>query len=80
MPIYSVKDKNTGEITEMFMSISEWEKFKEENPDKQQHFTSLHVADSISLGIRKPPKDFQENVIGRIKKNNPGHNIQSRWD
>ena len=80
MPIYNVKDKNTGEITEMFMSISEWEKFKVENPDKEPHFTSLHVADSISLGIRKPPSDFQEGVIGRIKKNNPGHNIQSRWD
>lgn len=80
MPIYEVKDKNTGEITEMFMSISQWEKFKEENPDKEQHFTSMHFADSISLGIKKPPRDFQEGVIGRIKKNNPGHNIQSRWD
>jgi len=79
-PVYDVRDKNTGEVTEMFMSISQWEEFKQNNPDKEQYFTNMHFADSISLGIKKPPRDFQEGVIGRIKKNNPGHKIQSRWD
>lgn len=79
-PVYDVRDKNTGEVTEMFMSISQWEEFKQNNPDKEQYFTNMHFADSISLGIKKPPREFQEGVIGRIKKNNPGHKIQSRWD
>lgn len=80
MPVYDVRDKNTGEVTEMFMSISEWETFKKENPDKEQYFTNMHFADSVSLGIKKPPSDFKEGVIDRIKQNNPLHNMSSRWD
>lgn len=80
MPIYEFKNLETDEIFEKMMSISEYEQFVIDNPKYQRHFSTMHVADSISLGIRKPPKDFQEGVIGRIKKNNPGHKIQSRWD
>lgn len=79
-PVYDVRDKNTGEVTEMFMSISEWETFKKENPGKEQYFTNMHFADSVSLGIKKPPSDFKEGVIDRIKQNNPLHNMSSRWD
>ena len=80
MPLYDIKNKETGEIEEKFMSISDYEQYKLDNPDHEQVFTSLNVQDSISLGIKKPPKDFQEGVIERIKRNNPGHKIQSRWD
>lgn len=80
MPLYDVIDKNTGEITEVMMSISEWEEFKKTNPDKEQYFSDMKFIDSVRLGIKKPPKDFQEGVIDRIKRNNPGHRIQSRWD
>ena len=80
MPLYDIKNKETGEIEEKFMSIADYEQYKKDNPEHEQVFTSLNVQDSISLGIKKPPKDFQEGVIERIKRNNPGHKIQSRWD
>lgn len=80
MPIYDIKNKETGEIEEKFMSIADYEQYKLDNPDHEQVFTTMNFADSISLGIKKPPKDFQEGVIERIKRNNPGHKIQSRWD
>jgi|688.fasta_scaffold00420_35 hypothetical protein len=79
-PIYDVRDKKTGEVTEMVMTISQWEEFKKNNPDKEQHFSTLNFADSVSLGIKKPPSDFKEGVIDRIKKNNPGNQMTSRWD
>ncbi len=79
-PAYDVKDKKTGEVTEMFMSISQWEDFKKDNPDKEQYFATLNFQDSVSLGIRKPPLDFKEGVIDRIKKANPLHNMSSRWE
>ncbi|MEN6551957.1 MAG: hypothetical protein ABFC34_03625 [Methanobacterium sp.] len=75
-----MKDKNTGEVTEMFMSISQWEQFKQDNPDKEQYFSDMRFIDEVKLGRKKPPRDFQEGVIERIKRNNPGHRIQSRWD
>jgi hypothetical protein len=80
MPVYDVRDKNTGEVTEMFMSISQWEEFKSKNPDKEQYFATMHFADSISLGRTKPPNAFKEGVIDRIKRANPLHNMSSRWD
>ena len=80
MPIYSIKNIETGEITEKMMSITEWERYKQEHPNEQQHFTSMHFADSISLGIKKPPSDFKEGVIDRIKRANPLHKMESRWD
>lgn len=80
MPIYDVLDKETGEVTEMVMSISQWEDFKKNNPNKQQYFTDMKFIDEVRIGRKKPPKDFQEGVIDRIKRANPGHNIRSRWD
>lgn len=80
MPVYELKNIETGEVFEKMMSISEYEVYIEENKNIQRHFTTMHFADSVSLGIKKPPRDFQEGVIERIKRNTPGHKIQSRWD
>jgi hypothetical protein len=80
MPIYDIKNKDTGEIEEKFMTISEYEQYKIDHPNEEQVFTTMNFADSVSLGIKKPPREFQEGVIERIKRNTPGHNIQSRWD
>ncbi len=80
MPIYELKNNETNEVFDKMMSIAEYEKYLEENPHIQRHFSTMHFQDSISLGITKPPSDFQKGVIDRIKKNNPGHCIESRWE
>lgn len=38
MPLYPVINKNTGETKELSMTIAEWEKWKEENPDFQRNW------------------------------------------
>lgn len=80
MPIYEIYNKETGEVYEKMMSISDWETYKKEHPNEQQHFTTMNFADSVSLGIKKPPLDFKEGVIDRIKRANPLHKMESRWD
>lgn len=80
MPLYDVIDLETNEITEMQMSVSAWEEFKKDNPTKQQYFSTLNFTDSVSLGRTKPPIDFKEGVIDRIKRANPLHNMSSRWE
>lgn len=80
MPTYLIKNKTTGEVQEMFMSLSAYEEFKQNNPDHEQVFTSLNFQDSVSLGIRKPPIEFKECVLDRIKRANPLHNMSSRWE
>ena len=36
MPTYSFRDKNTGECFDLFMSISELDKYLEEHPDYEK--------------------------------------------
>ena len=80
MPIYSILNKDTGTIEEKMMSIAQWEEYKIANPNHQQHFTTMNFADSVSLGIKRPPIEFKEGVIDRIKRANPLHKMESRWD
>lgn len=80
MPIYDIRNKETGEIEEKMMSISEYEQYKLDNPNMEQHFSTMNFQDSVSLGIKRPPLDFKEGVIDRIKRANPLHKMESRWD
>lgn len=80
MPIYELRDKNTGEIFEKLMSISAYEQYLKENPHIERYFSTMHFMDEVAIGRKRPPEDFQKYVIERIKKNNPGHKIESRWD
>lgn len=82
MPIYTFRDKNTNqEFTEM-MSISSKEKYLQENSHIEQVITVPNFADSVSIGVTKPPIDFQRGVLDRIKSSVPGANkntIEKRW-
>lgn len=42
MPTYSFRDKNTGEEFDAFMSISELDKFLEENPHLEKLLSAPH--------------------------------------
>lgn len=81
MPIYTFRNKTTGEeFTEMF-SIASMETYLQENPHIEQVITGLHIADSVSIGVTRPPTDFQKHVLGRVKAM-PGANksaIENRW-
>lgn len=83
MLIYELKNTKTGEIFEKwFKNRREYEEVMEKHPHLERYYSSnsIHFQDSISLGYRKPPKAFQDEVLGRIKRNNPHHNMKSRWD
>jgi DNA-binding transcriptional regulator PaaX len=49
MPLYPVINKNTGETKELSMTISEWEIFKEENPEWQRNW-EMGVANIGEIG------------------------------
>lgn len=79
-PLYDIKNLETGEIEEKMMSIKEYEQYKKDFPNHQQVFTDMKFVDSVRLGIRKPPRDFQEGIIGRMQRSIPGNRIRSSWD
>jgi hypothetical protein len=63
MPTYLFKDINTEEEQELFMSITERDKYLEDNP----HITQLvhgapSIGDPIRLGLRKPDDAFRDRL------------------
>lgn len=47
MPTYTFKDKNTGEVFDKFMKISELDSYREDNPHLEN---VLHAPELISGG------------------------------
>lgn len=73
MPTYSFINKETGEITEHFMSISALDEFKARNPhlDRYMGDAAPGVIDPTRLGRVKIDNGFRE-VLGRIAERTPG--------
>lgn len=72
MPTYTYKDKKTGKIFDLSMSISEMEKYEETNPQHERVFHTVSVVDPVGIGVTKPSNDFQKHVLGRIAATVPG--------
>lgn len=72
LPIYNFKNTKTKKVTTEMMSISERDKYLEENPHiVQVPPDAINVADAVRIGVTKPPSDFQKHVLGRIKEKHP---------
>lgn len=86
MPHYTFRNKDTGEEFDLEMKISEREPFLEANPELIQVFNKINYADSVTIGVTKPPSDFTKYVLGRVKETNPHgdaverrHTIPREW-
>ena len=83
MPIYTFENKNTEEQQTIEMSMTDREKWLEENKDWFQVIGSMSIGDPVKLGVTKNPKhlEFQKYVLPKIKAANPLGNIgNGRWD
>jgi hypothetical protein len=80
MPIYTLKNKDTGEIFEKRLSIAEYNDYLKLNSNIERYYTSIpNVADSTRLmDGQKPPADFQKYVIGRMKASIPQNTLGNR--
>ncbi len=77
MPIYTFKNLNTDEIEEHTLRISEYDKFKEDNPHLERYIDgSPGMSDPVRLGLKKPSDGFRE-VLRKIQKGSPGSKINT---
>lgn len=75
MPIYTLKNKTTGEIFEKKLSISDYESYLKENIDVERYYSSVPtLGDPVRLGVVKPDASFEKHVIGRMKEKLKGQN------
>lgn len=64
MPTYSFSNKNSSEIFDMFLSITEREDYLKNNP----HIEQLISAPAIVSGISKKPDAGFRDILKNIKK------------
>lgn len=80
MPVYDFRNKDTGEIFERVMKISEKEQYLSENPNIEMYFkVAPGMADSVRIGVRKADNGFKE-VLQKIHQKTPGSQLNRTAD
>ena len=72
MPTYDFINKETGEITEVVLSIRDLDKYKEEHPELERYFGNQTT--SAVYGKPKQSDGFKS-VMQNIQKAHPGANL-----
>ena len=68
MPNYEFKNTETGEVKEIFLRISEFDKWKEDNPNWERYYgTAPSLVSGTKSTLTMAGKDWQEH-LGNIKK------------
>lgn len=68
MPLYNFHNKDTGEVTEQFMSISSMEQYLVDNPNVEIHHSGAPaIGDTVRLGLKKTPESFRH-LLKNISK------------
>ena len=78
MPSYSFKNNDTGEEFEQILSMSEREKFLEQNPHIHQ-LPSLFATSASGTGDRIKNDDGWKENMARIGEAHPGSPIADRY-
>lgn len=68
MPTYNFQNKQTGEVTEVSLRISELDKYKEDNPDLEQVILSAPQMTSGHKTARQLAGGDWNNMLDNIKK------------
>ena len=82
MPNYTFRNKKTDEQVTVTMTMAEHDTYLNDKPDWEQVILSATFVDPVSIGVTKPPSDFQKYVLGRIKSAVPEASAvaSKRWD
>lgn len=73
MPTYDFRNKETGEVTELVMRISELDAFKAANPHLEQTITRAPAFAGDHITIKKDT-GFKE-VLQKIHEKTPGSEL-----
>lgn len=77
MPIYTFKNKETGETEEHWMSIAELTKFEKKNKHLEQIIFAAGIGDPMKVGTHTKPNDGFREVLRGIKKRFRGSTINT---
>ncbi|MCG7944861.1 MAG: hypothetical protein N0C84_00790 [Candidatus Thiodiazotropha taylori] len=75
MPTYTFQNKNTKEFSEHYMSMSELDEFKKNNPDLEQILITGPIIGGTSSSGGKLPEGFKDRLREMKKKHPHGKGI-----
>jgi len=78
--IYTFLNTETQKIEEHSMRMSEYDEFKDKNPQLERYHEpgrSAAMGDSVRLGIRRPDNGFRE-VLSKISDANYKSNLRGK--
>lgn len=80
MPTYTFKNKETNEVYDKFMSISQREEYLKSNPHIVQTIETAPAlsGDSVGLGFRRNDGGFND-LMNRIGQANPGSAVAEKY-
>lgn len=62
MPTYTWKNRTTGEVTDRYLHMSEYDDFERDNPHLERVLFPVAIVDPIRLGVTKPDQCFRERL------------------
>jgi hypothetical protein len=68
MPIYSFRNKETGEIAEVILRISEYDQYLSDNPNLERYYDGAPGLISSSKSTMRQAGNEWRNHLDRIKK------------
>ena len=78
MPQYEFKNKETGEVAEVLLRLSEYDEWKENNPQWERYHSSESVPKVVS-GVKSPMtmagKDWERHLTNIKKNSGKGNTI-----
>lgn len=76
MPTYSFKNKNTGEVYSVYLTMKERESYLDNNPDVESVIDYV-VPSSEGVGhLKRKVGSGWKDVLKKIKDSNPGSTIK----
>lgn len=79
MPTYSVRDNDTGEMEEVFMTYSSLQEYLKANPSKESVITSAPmIIGGTGMSDIKVDNGFKE-VLQKVGESHPNSNLGQRY-
>jgi hypothetical protein len=80
--IYTFRNTETDEITDVTMRLSEYDEYVKTNPHLERYFSVENFpgyGDAMRMsvpGVGQPDGRFEREIIGRIKEKVPGNTVK----
>ena len=76
MPMYSFRDTETNEVFDIFLTLKEYDLYKEEHPGHERYFDAASIPSLVSgVSVTGKVSDGFKEVLSKISEAHPGSDL-----